>query len=383
MHSAYCLVIGALIKLNPMKFLIKLPALVIIIYLTSSYGYLTTGKNIIKNVVTYQNNDNSGQIIPSKYNCFSNAWNEQDRYAASVPDKYKSSVNDLVKYLCKNAKNNIEKARVIFTWIALNISYDDYGFNTGHYHDCSPEAVFKSKETVCEGYSALFEYMGKQAGLDIVSIRGYAKGIGYHKGDKFSETNHAWNAVNIDGIWKLFDVTWASGYGTGVNGKLVTHKRFNGFWFDTEPEAFIFSHFPEDTQWQLNNLSITKKQFENFPYVEDGYFEMGFDGETCLKNVLNGTFTGFPNAYGADVLIHVISIPYEKKIAREKILNIRVNSIKACDIVIVNNKQVMPLNKKGNEFSAIIRPHAGKLSLNVKTDPKSRMYSTMLEYKVE
>jgi hypothetical protein len=330
-----------------------------------------------------QKNNFPEEIIPSKYDCLSNVWNDQDRYAASVPDKYKSSIRDLVKYLCKKTTNDMEKARVIYTWIALNISYDDNSFNTGHYRDPSPESVFKSKEAVCEGYSSLFEYMGKQAGLDAVSVIGYGKGIGYHKGDKFSATNHAWNAININGQWRLFDVTWASGYGTGVNGKLVTRKRFNGFWFDTDPEAFIFSHLPEDSKWQLNTHTLTKKEFENFPFVEDGYFEMGFDGKTCFQNAINGSLTEFPTAYGVDVLIHVVSLPYQKKITRNKDLKIKVTAIKACDIIIFNNNAATHLTKSGNDFSAIIHPHSGKLTLDVKTDPGSSMYSTMLEYIVK
>ena len=331
----------------------------------------------------YQNTGFTEEIIKSKYNCLINPFSKQDDYAASVTDRYSHKLDELVAFLCRNAGNDLEKARVIFTWIALNISYDDNSFNSGQIRDHSPEAVLKSKKAVCEGYGNLFEYMGKKAGLEIVFISGYAKGITYRKGDAFQIPNHAWNAIKIDGKWKLFDVTWASGYGTGVHGKLVTHKRFNGFWFDTEPDAFIFSHLPEDSRWQLNTTVITKKQFENLPFVEDGYFEMGFDGETCLQRVFNGGLKEFPSAFGIDLLIHVISLPYQKEFIRNIPFRIKINSVKACDIVIFNNKQITHLNKNGNEFSAIIQPQPGTLSVDVKTNPASHNYSTMLLYVVK
>ena len=126
-----------------MKSSVKLLIISIIILVVTGdeSKILSKGNNHIINI----NENYSEELIPSKYDCLSNAWSETDKYAASVPDKFKSSIQVLVKYLCKNAKNDIEKSRVIFTWIALNISYDDNSFNTGHYRDFSPEAVFKTK----------------------------------------------------------------------------------------------------------------------------------------------------------------------------------------------------------------------------------------------
>src|SRR5208283_1308608 len=119
---------------------------------------------------------NPGQTVPSSYDCTVTRFPKEDAYAASVPEKYKSTMEDLVSYLVKPAKNNMEKARLIFTWLALNISYDDDGFNSGRYSDCSPVHVFTSRKSVCQGYCELFEKMGTLAGLDIVTINGYAKG---------------------------------------------------------------------------------------------------------------------------------------------------------------------------------------------------------------
>jgi hypothetical protein len=329
------------------------------------------------------NQINNSSSVPSTYDSTVVRFHDEDTYAASIHVNRKSSIEDLVTTLVKPAKNDIEKARIIFTWIAINISYDDNGFNTGKYNDCTAETVFSTRKAVCQGYSALFVRMGKLAGLDIVMVEGYGKGIGYRNGNTFPQANHAWNAINIDGRWRLFDVTWASGYGKGVNGRLVTVKRFNDFWFDVDPDAFIFSHLPEDSKWQFNDGRITRQQFEKLPYPEDGYFEMGFDGGKCFREVLNGSFTEFPMAYGVDMLIHVNSMPNQKRLVSGKTYNISIKSVKACDIVIFNNKQLTHLTKNGNEFTTIIQPHHGKLSVDVKTVPSSRNYSTMLEYIVD
>ena len=57
------------------------------------------------------------------------------------------------------------------------------------------------KRCVCEGYALAFAYLAKHAGLDVVSIPGYAKANGETEG-------HLWSAVRIDGVLYGVDVTW-------------------------------------------------------------------------------------------------------------------------------------------------------------------------------
>jgi len=320
--------------------------------------------------------------IPLKNESLKSRFQELDKHAGTVPPQNKSSLFDLVNYLVSPATNDLEKARLIFTWIALNISYDDNGYNTGNYSDCSAEGVLQSGIAVCEGYSKLFEQMGKLAGLDIVQVIGYSKGISYRDGSAFDDTNHAWNAVKSEGQWRLFDVTWAAGYGKGINGKLVSFKKFNDFWFDVDPSAFIFSHLPEDSQWQLTDPEISKSQFENFPYADNSFFKMGFDGPACLQNVLNGTITDFPKTYGIDGEVHATSLPSQEQVRSGNAYKLSLTSAEAVDMAVINNKEWVHLKKNGNEFSTIIRPRSGKLSVNVKFPNDGSHYQTILQYSV-
>ena len=203
--------------------------------------------------------------IPENKSSANPRFYELDRYAAAVPVAETGSMERLVEYLVRPAKNELEKSRLLFTWIALNVHYDDQGFNTGRYGDLSGKGVFESRTAVCEGFSNLFTEMGKMAGLEAVKVSGYAKGVGHSQGRDFSRTNHAWNLVRIRGEWKLMDVTWASGHGSVRGGRLVTEKRFDDFWFDTDPHAFIFSHLPEEPQWQLLVAPLTRLATKGCP----------------------------------------------------------------------------------------------------------------------
>lgn len=50
------------------------------------------------------------------------------------------------------------------------------------------------------------------AGIQCMKLSGYSKGYGYKMGQTFTgDSDHAWNAVYLDGRWHLLDSTWGSG----------------------------------------------------------------------------------------------------------------------------------------------------------------------------
>ena len=193
-----------------------------------------------------------------------------DAHALAAPPAVESSVADLSAYLTETAKTDREKARAIFRWVAENISYDVEGYGTSHFGDLSPDGVLRSREAVCEGYANLFDSLARAAGLEAVTVSGYAKGMGYRAGDHFTGApNHAWNAVRIDGGWQLLDCTWAAGlFYEGVGYK----KRFGPYFFCTPPEEFLYTHFPVDPRWQLVGKPISLDRFVRMPYLKAPFF---------------------------------------------------------------------------------------------------------------
>lgn len=164
-----------------------------------------------------------------------------DEYARNAPDKYSHNIKGLADYLAIPAKNDLEKTRLAFTWIATHVQYDAEAYNTGNYKDeFSADSVLMRRAGVCEGYSTLFLELAKIMELEVVKISGYAKGYGLDINKKFDETNHAWNAVKINDKWQLVDVTWGSGYGYTKNDKLESVMEFDPYWFCVKPQEFIF-----------------------------------------------------------------------------------------------------------------------------------------------
>ncbi|WP_308253377.1 transglutaminase domain-containing protein [Geminocystis sp. GBBB08] len=122
-----------------------------------------------------------------------------------------NSVQELANILSQYADTEEEKARIIYTWITDNITYDVAAladlFENNIYPDIKVETVLNTRSTICSGYANLYQQLAQYMGLKSVIVTGYAKGINYVVGDD-NEVNHAWNAVKINQNWYIIDTTW-------------------------------------------------------------------------------------------------------------------------------------------------------------------------------
>ncbi|MGC4034961.1 MAG: transglutaminase domain-containing protein [Chitinophagaceae bacterium] len=224
-------------------------------------------------------------------------------------DKRVKSINigepgKLSRALTNPYKTEIEKTRAIFRWITENIAYDVQGakfpnliyrglkdnsiqndslFN----RDYNLKIVLKiltERKAICDGYSRLFKTLCDSAKIKCVIISG---NIRWHSDQIGTTTNrrHAWNAVFINNKWHLIDATWASGYWEESTDTFV--KKFEDFFFFTDPIDFFNDHFPDDSKWSLLPNTPTLSQFFNFPFIYPEFYNTGI---TSLKP-LNGTIS--------------------------------------------------------------------------------------------
>jgi len=52
-------------------------------------------------------------------------------------------------------------------------------------------------------------------------------------------------------------------------------SRFDDFYFLTDPEEFIDSHFPDDEKWQLLDMPIALEEFERRVFKTSAFFTLG------------------------------------------------------------------------------------------------------------
>ncbi|CAF1015925.1 unnamed protein product [Didymodactylos carnosus] len=137
--------------------------------------------------------------------------------------------------------------------------------------DSWPEGVFRTRKGVCAGYGNIFKRLCDNIGLECVKIGGYAKGYGFDpKATLLTETDHAWNSVQIDNHWYLIESTWGAG---SLDDNRKFNKKLNTYYFLSRPEEFIYNHLPEEEKWQLLASPITMKQYMTLPAVWPQYFK--------------------------------------------------------------------------------------------------------------
>ena len=332
-----------------------------------------TSKSKKKKVVEYK-------LQPLPKNPFSSI----DRYSRNVPSTATIDVQNLANYLQQKAKTDIEKARAIYIWITDNVRYDDDAYNSGNYPDYTAEYVLQNRKAVCEGYSNLFLELGEEMEIEVEKILGYAKGYGYRKGKKFKESDHAWNAVRINGEWKIIDSTWGSGYGKNVNGRLVSKKKFDNYWFNVDPFEAIFNHLPEDDEFSFIQPSISLSQYEQMPNLDEEYFELGFNGRETFSIVSSNPNSEFPKSYNLKTPVKLISAP--------KFKNLKINDSHYFEFYIPRGLKVAAITSSNDwiyferekgKFTLNFSPkEIGELKICVHHEKSGKLFDTILVYNV-
>ncbi|XP_051503684.1 kyphoscoliosis peptidase [Myxocyprinus asiaticus] len=185
------------------------------------------------------------------------------------------SAQNIARAVTEGARNDLEKLRAIWIWLCHNIEYDLEGYLGLSQKICSPDEVIRKGKGVCSGYSCLCVEMCREVGIECVEVSGYSKGVGYQAGLSLAEkhSDHEWNAVFVGGQWWLLDACWGAGT---VNMETQTFmKRYDDFYFLTEPSEFINSHFPDDQTWQLLTTPISMEEFEMRPLKTSAFYQFG------------------------------------------------------------------------------------------------------------
>ena len=297
------------------------------------------------------------------------------------PATREQDIAKLAAKLAKGAKTDLEKARAIYDWLTKNISYDDRGYNSGRYSPTDAESVLKNGAGVCDGFASLFLAIGLEMGLEIEKVSGYSKGYSYREGQRFSRSNHAWNRIKIDGEWKMFDATWGEGYGTTVGGKLKSVKEFEAFWFDTDPYAFVFTHYPENGQTELSP-PLSLAEFGSLPMVDKGLFQMGFDAREIYLACITGKVGEFPEAYSSANGIQMIQAPQHRELKIGTSYQFEFDVPQGREMAVVHRRdQWEYFSREGSRFMLEFTPRfEGEVGLYCKF-PRAKNFSGVLTYR--
>lgn len=186
-----------------------------------------------------------------------------------------NAVDDMAAGLAGTSE--YQKAYAIHEWLYQNVNYDwvHYGDTSYHQQFTDYGALIK-RIAVCQGFSIAFYRIALAAGLDARVVTSTAMG-------------HAWNVVEIDGIWYELDATWDS----------------NGREKETRPLSQLPYYFLRGSTWWLSNhkygsISVLGDQFDS----STGHYDPSFDAymlsTTDYAPQEPGTYIVSYNANGGD-----------------------------------------------------------------------------------
>lgn len=192
-----------------------------------------------------------------------------DAHARSAPESAARSIDSLANYLTTSSRDDREKARAIFCWIAHNITYDISLLAAKP----DPQTTLDRRRAVCAGYAVLFRSLAQAAGLKAAIIHGGSKAPGPAAAiGPDGLLNHDWNAVEIEGAWGLLDCTWGAGR---LDERGRFSKRYTDHYFLTPPDLFAYDHLPHDPRWQLLDPPLSKETYLRRVKVQPAFFECG------------------------------------------------------------------------------------------------------------
>ncbi|XP_071520428.1 uncharacterized protein [Panulirus ornatus] len=200
-----------------------------------------------------------------------------DVHILTAPEEVTKDLTELVRYLCKSAKDDLQRLRVTFRWVTDNIRFDWKYMDKKQ----TAEEILTSRAGVSKDYVALLVEMCHLTGLRVKKIHGFARGRDFRVGRTFEADRdplHSWMAVFLYGSWRFLDPTLSAGY---MDAQGRYHPHLQEHYFLTDPDHFIHTHYPYDElehhydRWQLLDTPLTLEDFNSLPNVTPEFWSCG------------------------------------------------------------------------------------------------------------
>ncbi|MGL5614806.1 MAG: transglutaminase domain-containing protein [Sarcina sp.] len=263
---------------NLFKFGLAFIIIIIICFLFNkhkSYNFLNKLPSLQNNILIEPQVPSSFTIYSTKATAPTSTFIQSNTYvdgtSLNAAIKSNNTIDAKATELTKNCTTNLEKAEILYQWIAYNISYDqkeDIAISNGSSlpaGEISAINTFENKKSVCAGFAELYYAMMVAEKIPVRLISG--KGYG---GTTWG--SHMWNQIYIKSLggWVNVDTTFASAfaksektsnipedpYGIFIN-KTATYLSTTGTQWSISPSAefgpknFSTNHIDSDilSQW--------------------------------------------------------------------------------------------------------------------------------------
>ena len=144
-------------------------------------------------------------------------------------------------YICRPHRSDVQRARAIFTWVAERITWEE-----DFEGEVDTRRVVQTKRGCSEEIAVLVCDMCNAVGLHAEIVRGYLKAPGEVLDiDSLSHPNHWWNAVIVDGEWRIMDCSLAGPTNPRRSAYSSASSQVAEAWyFLARPMEVCYTHIP-------------------------------------------------------------------------------------------------------------------------------------------
>lgn len=175
-------------------------------------------------------------------------------------------------YVCRPYRSDAQRLRAIFTWVGEKIAWDDDLDG-----DVDLRRVILMKRGCPQEVAVLVMEMCAAVGIHAETVRGYLKTPGeVIDFDSLSRPNHWWNAVLIDGEWRIMDCSLASP--THPRRSLyssASSQAAENWYFLARPMEICYTHIPVAVEQQHICPPIDPAILLSLPCACPAYFRNG------------------------------------------------------------------------------------------------------------
>jgi len=222
--------------------------------------------------------------------------------------------------------DNLQKVAAIYKWICDSIAYDT-SFRVRTADEC-----IRTRRGVCQAYCEVFYQLAQAVGIKVEIINGLSK----NSLGEVERRGHAWLfAYTSEDRGIIVDPTW--GAGSVIDDVFVRSKNC-WLWFNVDPEWLIFSHWPRDPSYQLQEQHMTERDFRNAPPVNELWLEYGLDAHELALKMRAGTLE-LPKFYNrGEGDLSIVDIPLCRSLKMGETYPFRIRVKPGRDFLLHNNR---------------------------------------------
>ncbi len=274
-------------------------------------------------------------------------------------------------YVCRPYRSDTQRLRAMFTWVSEKVAWEE-----DFEGDIDTRRVIQTKRGCAEEVAVLVMEMCAAVGIHAEVVRGYLKAPGeVFEGNCIPHPNHWWNAIVVDGEWRIMDCSLAS----PTNPRRPQYSSAGSqvaenWWYLVRPTEVCYTHVPMLPEQQHIYPPVPQDVLFALPCVCPPYFRNELrlvDFDTSLSRIEDLELVHVHFSVPADIecVAEVEANAFERDLDGDYFESgevVRKRALTQADWVAGEKRYTVKALLPGDEGHGVLKVYSGKKGLMVR-----------------